>query len=245
LFQTGFNANRRSSPALGWGGASSKSANCWNLGIQREVNLIEHNGLGALAGGLQHEVRTVFTQQVSGVINEVALLWQSKPNPYRLGFFTSAAPVLARFHHQYLKTQPLSVGFFCGWLFSATPLPVPVSRHFTPFSLSVLCSALYRKTPCIQQRRGFARSGLRFSTAGVARPRARRTQKNRPKAVCWRRCWVRLGRRSARVAVASPAAGCRCGSDAPGRCRRRWPDRHRRSPVPNAPVGQSCWPVPG
>ena len=160
------------------------------------------------------------------------------------------------FRHQYLKTQPLSVGFFS----SAAPvlarfpavgcLAPPLCRcpfpgNFTPFSLSVLCSALYRKTPCIQQRRGFARSGLRFSTAGVARPRARRTQKNRPKVVCWRRCWVRLGRRSARVAVASPAAGCRCGSDAPGRCRRRWPDRHRRSPVPNAPVGQSCWPVPG
>ncbi|WP_160810577.1 hypothetical protein [Nitrosomonas sp. HPC101] len=36
----------------------------------------------------------------------------------------------------------------------------------TPFSLSVLCPALYLKTPHTQQKRGLARVGLRFPSAG-------------------------------------------------------------------------------
>ena len=104
-------------------------------------------------------------------------------------------------HHQYLKTQPLSVGFFSarsasvgavsgGSLFSAVPLTAPVSGPSgSVFSLSVLCPALYRKTPRTQQKRGFARAGLRFSSAGDGATENATGVKKPPGGGAWRRCW--------------------------------------------------------
>jgi hypothetical protein len=46
------------------------------VSIESEVDLIQHYGLGALAGSFEHEVGTVLAQQAGGVIDQVTLLGQ-------------------------------------------------------------------------------------------------------------------------------------------------------------------------
>lgn len=159
--------------------------------------------------------------------------------------------------HQYLKTQPLSAGFFSArsasvgavpgvCLFSAAPPTVPVSGPFGPvFSLCSLSGSLPKNAPHPAKTRACARRVAFFVCW-----RRRDREGNRRKKTARRRCVVEvlaisfwIG--SSCAAAASPAAGCRCGSDAPARSRCRGSSRPRRRPELDAPAAQSCWPAPG
>ena len=161
--------------------------------------------------------------------------------------------------HQYLKTQPLSVGFFSArsasvgavpgvGLFSGTPLTVPVSGPFHPvFSLCSLSGSLPENAPYPAKTRICACRVAFF----VCWRRRDRECNGRKKTARRRRVaevlvlTISFWPGSSCAAAASPAAGCRCGSGAPARSRCRRSGRLRRRPEPDAPTAQSCWPVRG
>lgn len=89
------------------------------------------------------------------------------------------------FHHHYLKTQPLSVGFFSArfpsvgavpgaGLFSGTPLAVPISGPFSPvFSLCSLSGSLPKSAPNPAKTRVCARPVVFFVCWRNAEPNPR------------------------------------------------------------------------
>ena len=160
-------------------------------------------------------------------------------------------------HHQYLKTQPLSVGFFSArrasigavaglGLFSGTPLPTPVSGPFGPvFSLCSLSGSLPENASYPAKTRGCACPVAFFVCWG----RRDRECTGRKKAARRRRVVKGLAisfwSGSSCAAAASPAAGRHCGSGAPVQSRCRRSGKPQRRPEPDAPTAQSCWPAQG